>query len=70
MTGDDIKAVRWRHGWTQQQLADRLGISQVRVSQLETGDRITRVMALAVLALDRMDRIGPAECEEHIHNVT
>lgn len=67
MTGDDIKAVRTRHGWTQQELADRLGISQVRVSQLEGGDRITRVMALAVLALDR---IGPAECEERIHNAT
>ena len=67
MTGHDIKAVRTRHGWTQQQLADRLGISQVRVSQLEHGDRITRVMALAVLALER---IGPGECEEHIHNAT
>lgn len=54
MTGDDIKSMRTRHGWTQKQLAERLGISQVRVSQLETGDRISRVMELAVLALDRL----------------
>ena len=54
MTGDDIKAMRTRHGWTQHQLAGRLGISQVRVSQLETGDRISRVMELALIALDRI----------------
>ena len=67
MTGDDIKAVRTRHGWTQHQLAGRLGISQPRVSQLETSDRISRVIALAVLALER---VGPAECKERIHNAT
>ena len=65
MTGDDIKAVRTRHGWTQQQLADRLGITQARVSQLEHADRISRVMELAVEALDR---IAFAECEERVNN--
>jgi transcriptional regulator with XRE-family HTH domain len=39
MTGADIRAARERRGWQQEELADRLGVSQGYVSLLESGRR-------------------------------
>ena len=43
MTPQQIRALRESRGWSQQQLADRLGISQPAVSMMEAGERpVTR----------------------------
>jgi len=33
----DIKAIREKHGWTQEQLADYLGLDRSSVSRMENG---------------------------------
>jgi transcriptional regulator with XRE-family HTH domain len=39
MTGADVRAARERRGWQQEELAERLGVSQGYVSLLESGRR-------------------------------
>ena len=54
--GPRIAALRAERGWTQQQLADRLGISRVAVSHLETDLNIPGERTVALLAgLFRME---------------
>ena len=48
--GDRIKSAREAKGWTQQQLADRLGISRVAVSHLETDLNTPGERTVALLA--------------------
>ena len=48
--GQRIAALRGARGWTQQQLADRLGISRVAVSHLETDLNIPVERTVAMLA--------------------
>ena len=48
--GTRIAALRARRGWTQQQLADRLGISRVAVSHLETDLNVPGERTVALLA--------------------
>ncbi len=48
--GRRIAAHRVERGWTQQQLADRLGISRVAVSHLETDLNIAGERTVALLA--------------------
>lgn len=38
-TADDVRMTRERLGWTQQQLADKLGVSLRAVQYWEKGDR-------------------------------
>lgn len=37
LTSDDIKALRESKGWSQQQMADELGVNQATVSRIERG---------------------------------
>lgn len=54
--GKRIAALRVERGWTQQRLADRLGISRVAVSHLETDLNIPSERTVALLAgLFRME---------------
>lgn len=48
--GQRIARLRAERGWTQQQLADRLGISRVAVSHLETGINSPGERTVALLA--------------------
>ena len=48
--GQRIAALRVDRGWTQQQLADRLGISRVAVSHLETDINTPGERTVALLA--------------------
>jgi transcriptional regulator with XRE-family HTH domain len=38
MSADDIKTLREANKWTQQQLAERLGVDQATVSRIERGE--------------------------------
>ncbi|HEX2577950.1 MAG TPA: helix-turn-helix transcriptional regulator [Aquihabitans sp.] len=54
--GQRISVLRAERGWTQQQLADRLGISRVAVSHLETDLNTPSERTVAILAgLFRME---------------
>jgi transcriptional regulator with XRE-family HTH domain len=56
VAGQRIAALRGDRGWTQQQLADRLGISRVAVSHLETDLNTPGERTVALLAgLFRME---------------
>lgn len=48
--GRKIRALRSKHGWTQQQLADLTGIGRVHVSELENGKREAGLRMLERLA--------------------
>lgn len=50
--GDRIKALREKRGWTQQQLADRIGVARVTVARVER--------ALARPSLDLLERLARA----------
>jgi transcriptional regulator with XRE-family HTH domain len=60
--GQRIGSLRADRGWTQQQLADRLGISRVAVSHLETdlntpGERTVALLA-GVFGMEPHDLVG------------
>ncbi|RUY28724.1 helix-turn-helix transcriptional regulator, partial [Mesorhizobium sp. M7A.F.Ca.CA.004.12.1.1] len=42
ITGESVKALRASRKWTQQQLADELGVDQATVSRIETGSEPSR----------------------------
>lgn len=48
--GKRIRALRLKRGWTQQQMADRLGLSRVHISDLENGKREAGLIVLQILA--------------------
>lgn len=49
----EIQDLRKRKGWTQQQLADRIGVSRIYISKLEQGDRLSP-------SLDVLERLAQA----------
>ena len=52
MTGTDIRAARERRGWQQEELAQRLGVSQGYVSLLERGRRpVSKRLAAKLVSL-------------------
>ena len=57
--GRRIAEVRAKLGWTQQQLAERLGISRVAVSHLESGTSVPGERTVALLA-------GLAKLDPHL----
>ena len=55
--GGRVRALRERHGWTQQQMADALGLgSYQRVSEFENGKR--EVSGTIAVTLDYLDTFG------------
>lgn len=49
--GDDLKRIRKSKGYTQKQLADKTGLSNLRISQYETGYReLSRVPTIKKFA--------------------
>lgn len=58
MTGSEIIEMRKRHGWSQSDLADKLGVNQATVSRMEKGGKISRPVSklLMQLALGRGGR--------------
>ncbi len=52
MSGADVRAARERRGWQQEQLAERLGVSQGYVSLLESGRRsVSKRLAAKLVSL-------------------
>jgi transcriptional regulator with XRE-family HTH domain len=50
LVGSNVRRFRLKKGWTQEQLADRCGISQQYISGLESGRRNPTVVTLFELA--------------------
>lgn len=46
MNATDIKAFREAKGWSQSELAARLGVDQATVSRIERGNAIARPVAM------------------------
>jgi DNA-binding XRE family transcriptional regulator len=53
MTPDDLKIWRKQHGYTQQRLADALGVIKLTVGRWETGDR--HIPSFLHLALGKLE---------------
>jgi transcriptional regulator with XRE-family HTH domain len=52
MCGTEIKSLRTQRGWTQRELADRLGLAPNHVAQLERNQRrVRRVVEIAIRAV-------------------
>lgn len=49
-----MRDIRTRAGWTQQQMADHLGLSRVRISQLEAGEWQTSEHMRTLIQLSRL----------------
>lgn len=60
-----MKAIRQRAGWTQQQMADHLGLHKARISRLEAGEwkqsEHTRTFIQLIRLLDHLQLATPAE---------
>ena len=54
MIGKEIKALRKKYGWTQEQLADKVGVHRVTVAGWEAGTR--RMSQMAKRSLERLAR--------------
>ena len=72
---EKIMDLRKRSGWSQEELAERLGISRQSVSKWETGesipdiDKIIRMSELWNVSTDYLlkdDEIGRASCRERV----
>ncbi len=67
----NVRAERARHGWSQAELAERLGWIQVTVSALETGRRAVRVddvpLLCAALRVDVRDLLRGADLSDLRH---
>lgn len=58
MTPDELKAIRSRLGYTQQMMADRLGVSLRQYAYWEAGKHLTYARPTFVL-MRVMDYLGP-----------
>ncbi|CAH0532126.1 hypothetical protein UAM5_00009 [Ralstonia phage UAM5] len=68
MTGAGLRAWRRRHGLTQAQAAECLGIQAVTVSQYERGVRRTpNTVALLCAAYDDLFGVGVKVIDAHAH---
>ncbi len=67
MTGNDLKAGREQRGWTQQEAAERLGVSQPYLSLLEKGlRRVPEKLARKAARAFRLSAVTlPAQAEWH-----
>ena len=50
---EEVQDLRKRKGWTQRQLAERIGVSRIYISKLEQGDRL-------LPSLDVLERLAQA----------
>jgi len=50
LVGDKVRGLRKGRGWSQQELADRAGISMQTVSNLETGRHVPGMATLSKIA--------------------
>lgn len=48
----DIKAIRAKLGWTQQRMAQELGVDRASVSRMESGQRISGPVSRLLISLD------------------
>jgi len=48
MTGQDVRDFRTRRGWTQADLARRLGVGRSWVAQIEAKAEVRTIVALAI----------------------
>lgn len=46
ITSDEIKGFRERRGWSQQELASRIGVDQATVSRIERGGQVAKPVRL------------------------
>jgi transcriptional regulator with XRE-family HTH domain len=51
---DNIKRIRKQKGWTQKDLAEKLGISQAAVSHFELSDKDSPVLKLRLSTLEKL----------------
>lgn len=52
MLGENVRRLREERGWSQAELAERIGVNQTNVSQVERGvlaGRVPKLMALATV---------------------
>ena len=54
MTGDQFAQLRFELSWTQQEVADQLGVTRFTVSRWEGQDLVPRVAELALRYLARL----------------
>jgi transcriptional regulator with XRE-family HTH domain len=59
--GDQVQVLRTRRGWTQSQLAERIGVSVGSITRLETGNARIKTLSAAFAALAPKARIRKAE---------
>lgn len=50
LVGDNCARIRREHGWTQEQLAERTGLSQQYLSDLERGKRNPTIVTIYEIA--------------------
>lgn len=60
MLPDDVKQLRKDRGWSQQELAERLGIDQATVSRIERGGEISGPVSklLALISSAEAERVA------------
>lgn len=54
----DVRAIRQRHNWTQEQLAEYLGLDRSTVSRLERGKEVKGPVAKLLRQLESMPATG------------
>jgi len=59
MTGDQFAQLRFELNWTQQEVADQLGVTRFTVSRWERQEEIPRMAELALRCLARDLRADP-----------
>ena len=63
LVGDNCARLRKERGWTQEELAERSGLSQQYLSDLERGKRNPTVVTLYELA--QALKVAPVELQQH-----